>query len=342
MIRSTVVALTLLGVMAPALADDAADTVDTLSSPWRGAALRLASEDKRFVLAVNSLFKGFRIRTDLSAPLDDETRTAAFVGKTGLAPGFRGALYLGYDSTYRALDLDAGDQGLLPACERAGIPNAKCTQKRLDEKLRLDGKPAARSEAYWGIGVEASYAYDRQSAFMNDVATNKETFPVSDLQVDASAVITWPNRLTLTLRAGYERSNQVSFATFRRCVALPSTDMSVSGTACGDAKYVVSDPDPEGSYHARAAVAYYPDDSLLASYISATELRTNLENLSTDTASFDVHLLAFLKGIELGDSKARIGLGATVRTAVKAPEGADYQAGDIYDYSLFGVVGTSF
>lgn len=324
----------------PVHADDPQDTADTLVSPWRGAAMRLAADEKRFVLAFNTLFEGVRLRGEASAPLDGDTRVAAFAGTKGLAPGFRGALYLGYDSTYRALALGAGDPALLAYCERHQIK--PCLQSKADEQMRLDGQPPARSEMYWGAGIGVSYAYDGKTAFVDDVASKTDDFRVTNLQLDASAVLSWPNRLAVSARVGYERADRVSLANFRRCVTLPSTSMSVTGVSCSDAQYLLSDPAPEGSGHARTSFAYYPFDSLLAHYIAATELRVNAENVLTDAASLDVHLIAFFNGVRLGDGVARIGLGATIRTALASPDGADYVAGDIYDYSLFGVVGTSF
>jgi hypothetical protein len=334
------IALAILCLTRPVLADDSQDAADTIASTWTGGALRLAADDKRFVLALTTLHDGVRVRGEASAPLDGDTRTAAFVGRRGIAPGFRGSFYVGYESTFRALTLTAADQTLRAYCERKHID--PCLQSKVDEQMRRDGQPAARAERYWGAGLDFSYAYDRKTAFVDDVASDTTDYRVTDLQIDASAVLTLPSRWTLTARAGYERANRVSLGDFRRCTTLPSTDMTVRGEACSDEKYLLSDPQPVGSEHARVAVAYYPMSSLIARYIAATEVRANLENLSTDAASLDVHLLAFANAIHLGEGTARIGLGVTMRTALTSHDGGDLKAGDVYDYSLFGIVGTSF
>jgi hypothetical protein len=338
--HASLAVLALLSLAGPARADDARDTADTIASTWTGGALRLAADDKRFVLALTTLREGLRARVELSAPLDDNTRTAAFVGKDGIVPGFRGNFYVGYDSTFSALALTPSDQELLAYCERKKIE--PCLLSKVQAEQERNGQPLARQGFYWGAGLNLSYAFDRKTAYVDDIAADTSDFRTSDLQLDATAIVTLPSRWTFSVRAGYERANKVALGDFRRCMPLPSTDMAVTGEACTDEKVLLSDPPAKHSTHVRLAGAYYPFASLLAQYISATELRLNAENLSTDSASFDVHLLAFANAIHLGDGSARIGLGVTVRTALETPDGADYKAGDVYDYSLFGIAGASF
>jgi hypothetical protein len=197
---------------------------------------------------------------------------------------------------------------------------------------------------YWGAGLDVSYAYDQTTAYLDDVGAGPtKAFRSTDLQFGASATLYVPDGWALSARAGYERLHAPTLGDFRRCEALPSTISSVTGQTCRDEHYLLADAGPQQSGYARAAAAYYPADSkLLAQYLSAVELRLNGENLATDAASLDTHLLLFAKGLDLGGGSVRVGIGATVRTALASPAGADYTRGDIYDYSLFGIAGTSF
>ena len=79
----------------------------------------------------------------------------------------------------------------------------------------------------------------------------------------------------------------------QRCESLPSTSMSVTGQVCSKARYLRDDPAPQSSAYARAAGAYYADHSWLSEYVSELELRINFENLVTDDAKLDIHLLLF-------------------------------------------------
>jgi hypothetical protein len=120
---------------------------------------------------------------------------------------------------------------------------------------------------------------------------------------------------------------------------LPSSNPTITGQDCSEQLYLQRDLGVAQSGYARLSAAYYPSENLVARYLSATELRLNLEDLTTDAASFDVHFLLFAKGIQLGGSGVRTGIGATVRVALAS---ASHEQGDIYDYSLFGIIGTSF
>lgn len=341
MIRAAVVAALLIGTAGHAAAEDSAGTADTVASTWSGGALQLAEADKRFVLALTTLVDGVRARAEISAPLDATTRTAAFVTRAGLAPAFRGALHIGYDSTYRARDLDPSDNELLSYCDQHKI--SPCTASKVAQDKQRQGKPIAAHARYWAAGLDLSFAYDRKTAYLNDVGDGPTaTFRATDVQIGGSATLYVPGGWALSARAGYERANAVDIGDFRRCTMLPSTVSSVSGQTCTDEHYLRSNPAPEQSGYARTAAAYYPSTSWLSNYLSATELRLNLENLTTSASSFDVHLLLFAKGLDVGGGSIRIGIGTTVRMALASPVGADYGRGDLYDYSLFGIAGTSF
>jgi hypothetical protein len=345
MMRTAIGAAVLAATAGHAVADDSAGTADTVASTWSGGALQLAEADKRFVLALTTLVDGIRARAEISAPLDAATRTATFVTRTGLAPAFRGSFHLGYDSTYRALDLEPSDGELRQYCDQHQI--AQCTERKVNEdkqKARQrQGQPLGVNAQYWGVGLDLSYAYDRTTAYMNDVGAGPTAaFSATDLQIGGSGTLYVPGGWALSLRAGYERANSVNIGTFQRCVMLPSTVSSVTGQICSDEHYLRSDPGPQQSGYARLAGAYYPASSWLSHYASATELRLNFEDLGTDAASFDVHLLVFAKGLDIGGGSVRVGIGATIRTALASSMGAEHGRGDLYDYSLFGIAGTTF
>lgn len=339
--RTGAALLALVALAGTASADDGAETADTVASTWSGGALRLAEDDKRFVFALTTLAKGVRARASVSAPLDPDTRTATFVAKSGIVPAFRASGYIGYDSTFQALALDASDQGLLAYCESVKLE--PCTASKAAEHKKKNGQPLGAGGLYWGAGLELSFAYDRTTAYLDDIGAGpRADFSATDLQLGGSGTIYMPGGWTLTARAGYERTNAVNIGKFRRCMSLPSSEPSITGQVCSDERYLKSDPGAEHAGYARLSGSLYPTGSPLARYIAASELRLNLEDLSTQAASFDVHLLLFANGFDLRGGSVRVGIGATVRTALRSPSGATYGLGDIYDYSLFGIAGTSF
>jgi hypothetical protein len=336
-----------------ARADDSKDVGDTIASTWSGGALRLSEQDKRFYLAASTLFApGIRIRAELSAPLDDATRQAVFLDrKSGLAPGFRGGLFVGYDWTWRAL-AHSIDERIQTLCHGA----AECTgsqekaardkEEGIQREARLQrtrgGQPLSSGVTTWSLGMDLAFAYDSQTAFVSDVGDSDQTrdFPSSDLQLGAAGIVVLPKGWAFTGRLGYDRAHAVQFGTFRRCTTLHSSDPMVSGQVCSDQRYLVRDGGVSNSAYARASAAYYPSDGVLARYLSATELRLNFESLTTNAASLDIHLLAFARGVTLASTGVRIGVGTTVRSALVSTD--ETRAGEIVDYSLFGIVGTSF
>jgi hypothetical protein len=333
--------------------DDSKTTGDTLASPWSGGALQLSEQDKRFVLAVSTLFEpGIRIRAEASAPLDDATRTAVFVSKTGLAPAFRTALFIGYDSMWNALALP-GPVSLNALCgkpegctaselELARKAAEKAKQQANEQKQR-EGQPPSSGQLTWSAGLDLAFAYDRKTAFLDDIADDTQTkeFSSSDFQLGGSLLFHVADTAFMA-RGGYERTHAVQLGTFQRCTVLHSTVQTVVGQDCSEQHYLQGDPGVAHSGYLRLSGAYYPSDNLLARYLSATELRLNFENLTTDAASFDIHVLIFARGLQLGGQSLRTGIGTRVRVALASPVMASYGRGDLYDYSLFGIIGTSF
>ena len=323
----------------PVAADDSVGTSDTVASTWSGGVLRLAEGDNRFTLALGTLLPGgVRLRGEVSAPLDETTRTATFLRRSGLAPAFRGTLHVGYDSTYNALDLDAGDRVLLQYCEAHKIE--PCTASAVAKARRRDGQPIELTGLYWSLGLDLSYAYDRTTAYFGDIGDGMTSkFSATDLQLGASGMLYAPGGWVVSLRGGYERNNPVDIAAFQRCELLASKDTMVTGETCNDAFYLVSNPGPQRTGYLRAAGAYYPAGSALAHYLSATEIRVNFEHLGNDAASLDGYLILFARGLSVGAGSIRLGIGARARMALAD---ADHRSGDLFDYSLFGVAGTSF
>lgn len=363
MTRASIAVAAVIGVLGSlagrAAADESAALADTLVSPASGALIRLSEGDQRFVLAVAPAIEGYRLQAEISAPLDDTTRTATFLTRRGATPSFRGSLHLGYDSRYDTLGLTPDDQDLMRYCDANGIKpclasavadHKYCTAhgihpcdaagiKAHQQAARRDGQPLDRGERYWTLGLDLAYAYDRTKAYRDDVGSAMtSTFTAKDLQVGLAYVHHEPGGWVVSVRGGYERNDAVDIGEFQRCESLPSTSMSVTGQVCSKARYLREDPAPESSGYARVAGAYYADHSWLKEYLSEIELRANLENLTTDAAQLDLHLLLFVRSLDVSSSKIRIGVGTTISSALNAPVGADL----ISDYSLFGIAGTSF
>jgi hypothetical protein len=339
-------AIAVVGLLARhAAAEDSVGTADTIASTWSGGVFRLAERDHSFALTLTTLLEGVRIRGQISAPLDSTTRRAVFREKGTFAPAFRGSLHIGYDSTYKALDLEPEDGKLLQYCKAQKIEPCTASavaehKKKAAGPRRRNGQPIAGAAHYWALGLDLAYAYDRTTAYVGDISDNMmiRDFRATNLQVGGSYMRYVPGGWVLTARGGYERSNPVNIGDFRLCQTLDSSNPTMSGQACSDAQYLISDPDVRATAYGRVSGTYYPTDSVFANYLSAAELRVNFEKLTSDDASLDVHLLLFAKGIDLGGGSARFGIGTTVSRGLSAPVGADV----ITKYSLFGIAGTSF
>ena len=83
--------------------------------PFTGTSVAFsADKEKRGVIGVDHRFRqGVRLSLEASAPLDEDTREAAFLDGNQLAGGINLDAQIGFDSTYRALDLSEQERMLL-------------------------------------------------------------------------------------------------------------------------------------------------------------------------------------------------------------------------------------
>ncbi|WP_437977555.1 hypothetical protein WMF11_11935 [Sorangium sp. So ce295] len=119
--------LAVTGHAATARAEDPkADSLTVL--PTTKASFLISTKEKRGILGYSTLFEsGVRLSLETSAPLDEDTRTAAFLRKGQLASGFRAELHIGYDSTHKLMNLTDAERQLadLHFCEEVnGAPSA--------------------------------------------------------------------------------------------------------------------------------------------------------------------------------------------------------------------------
>ena len=88
--------------------DPSAQAVSIL--PWSGAYLQLGQEEQRLAAAYSHRVGHARLRLELSAPLNTETRQADLYGAGRLAAPLSGTFYVGYDSspTFDEVSEEAG------------------------------------------------------------------------------------------------------------------------------------------------------------------------------------------------------------------------------------------
>ena len=105
----------------------------------------------------------------------------------------------------------------------------------------------------------ASFSYDRASVYHGDLASSPTDDSRYDLQIGPDiTVFTKVRGLSFNLRAGGELSRSLGARTVQRCESLPSTSMTITGTAC-DANALFragSAPAATTSMYVRAAVDY--------------------------------------------------------------------------------------
>lgn len=92
-----------LATSAPARAgDDKKDSLTVL--PWSQAAVVFSSDDKVGAVEYSQLFgTSYLLDVKASAPIDDDTRIAAFTSNTHLAAGFTGSVQFGWDDRAKLL-----------------------------------------------------------------------------------------------------------------------------------------------------------------------------------------------------------------------------------------------
>jgi hypothetical protein len=93
----------IVALHAPARAEDPKKDAITVT-PWSGASLDFTSEEKRATLEyMQTLLDRAQVYLKVSAPLDEDTRLAAFTNQNRLVGGFAADLQIGYDERAKYL-----------------------------------------------------------------------------------------------------------------------------------------------------------------------------------------------------------------------------------------------
>lgn len=198
---------------------------------------------------------------------------------------------------------------------------------------------------FWYRGLEASISYNRLSVYQSDVASQASSHSEYAVRLGGRVTLELsPARgqsIHLSAAGGYERRQDIAATGFKRCTTLPSQDPDVTGTACSDAYYLDQTPEAKSQLYASLAGVYVHKVTPGSKQpIPGMELRFDAQG-TRDTAAVDSTLMFFLVPIS-NSTAVRTGVGATLRTALAAPDDADYEAGDISGVDVFGFVGMTF
>jgi len=103
-LKITAALAVLLALGSPAHAEDPKQDSPTVL-PWPQATLSFSSEEKLATVEYTQLFsRSWALDVKLSAPIDEDTRVAAFVKERHLSSGFMGSLQFGFDQRAKKLD----------------------------------------------------------------------------------------------------------------------------------------------------------------------------------------------------------------------------------------------
>lgn len=339
--------------------------------PSTGASLVFAAKDEKYgALSYSYLGRsGFRVSVSASAPLDNDTRVAAFLRQNELVGGFSFNVQIGYDSAFDALKLTEAEVShkLNELCEdiKAVEAGYKCGDyKEVDGWLTqhpdsplwqkypfLRAKRQARREAplrvippyregrmpYSSIGADLAASFDRASVYKDDLATDPMDVSKYKIQVGVQQITYFAGQLALTLRGGLDVSKGFSTVTVKRCIDVPSTTSSITGSACNDKALFLKRLDESASAagYGRLALTYVP----LTTYggtIPGVELRAGFEQLG-QKPKFNIRAIGFVTP-PLGLFAARFGIGLDLNDALADDPDAGLTRGQLV-FTPFVLVG---
>lgn len=174
--------------------DPKSDSLTVL--PFTSTSVAFSTDkEKRGVLGVDHRFRnGARLSLELSAPLDEGTREAAFLDGNKLAGGINLDAHIGYDSIYKALDLTEDERKMLdlefcnkvnaakrpkpaapasPAPVQPPGPRAEPAPQPADSARPLD-EAAVRSAAQEAIGVSKPHGTEAVKIAPDELMTGAE------------------------------------------------------------------------------------------------------------------------------------------------------------------------
>jgi hypothetical protein len=137
--------LLVLVTSAPAYAgDDKKDSLTVL--PWSQAAVVFSAAEKVGAVEYSQLFGGsYLLDVKASAPIDDDTRVAAFTRNTQIAAGFTGSLQFGLDD--RAKLLSELESRLVEASDAIGLLSSGAEAVTLEEDFVARNKIDAGADS---------------------------------------------------------------------------------------------------------------------------------------------------------------------------------------------------
>jgi hypothetical protein len=267
---------------------------------WNGAFLKFAEKEKTAIASFSSPVGNgvWRIRGELTAPLDEQTRIAALTER-GHALPFRIKLGVDLDLIQTALneylssnEVNAAMQ-LCKEYREAVKSDAECPNTReFNEWLHRSG-PAegaftvrAPHVVPWTLGLDLELGFDRKKVFDNkDVAVKAVEREAHDIKAAFSAKAFPTAWLAIPMQVGAAFENKFKTKSAMRCESFDSADAQITAQACEDALVLDSDSKSQTSMFVDAAVvATIPvtaDDDLQP----GVELRERLDGLGAESFS---------------------------------------------------------
>jgi hypothetical protein len=242
-------------------------------------------------------------------------------------------------------------------CGAAGLQSAanelsKSIQK---EKLALGRnlRAAAAQElgryvipqegTYWSYGVDARLSYDRVSAY-RDITMPTQSF--DNLRIDAGGQLTHYRgaNWAFKLAAGYSGEQQATVKQITRCIAVPSSDSSITGQSCDDsALLLVAAPTFVNRGYARLGVTWLSSRSFAGAdgtkLTPGVEVRAGADELGGD-ATFSTRFTLFVQPA-VGPILTRTGIGIDLSWALTNASDGSFGRGDLRQAVPFAFLGAS-
>lgn len=333
--------------------------------PWNGIGLKLGEKENKATVGLSWSFRQGRgtFRSDLTVPLDEDTRRAALLNDEGQVSPFQLKLALDFNSvnnTLRRLLHEPEKQKQRMLCDRyihatkregkmcplvndkdydAWVKDNPEFEKEIDEKIEAENRPPAIDGIFsrripyhvsYTLGIELNGSFDRQKVYGSDIAAKAD--PRNKWSFSTSAVARfYPGKyVTIPIRGGVKVEDGSKVNEFERCSSLASTDTSITGELCKKALVLDKDKGTQTTGYAEAGIVVVPNPPLSWDFAPGVDLRARIDGLGGTKIG---HLFATLLLLPTDQPiTSRFGIGVDIVRAFDDESGTSpsFHKGDVW------------
>jgi hypothetical protein len=236
---------------------DAEDKNEVLAEgrlPWNGFLMKFAEKDKKVITSFGIPEGVLMFHGSLEAPLDSDTRLAPLIGSDHKALPFQLKLAFGYDFmektlremvkardiTQRQCEFYQQEMGKDKPCLASAV------RPWISRKLAKGGTDGIGSRSVpkgvdATIGGEFKLGLDQQSIYFSDLASAPKTRTASEMSLSVVARFYPANWLAIPITVGTGYDRRVDAKKVTRCASVPSSETTVTGSACDDNALIATD-----------------------------------------------------------------------------------------------------